>query len=210
MDPLLVRFDREPEPGFKPCNLVIVLEARLPQLWTILRLCAWFLQWNRHIGVLISVHGSKRQHTVAHELICLGKRANPQEPGLTSSSLYVPLAPSKPTLWLFNGYRRGIADRRCTLPDQPVATQRANDMRLSSFCEHTHGSRRIKQAHAKLLENGLFLCPTTIERHSAYLSRQRLQARLLGTSKVLFDLRLPENNALYIFHIDSNRTVRDG
>src|SRR6267143_1211362 len=76
MDPLLVRLDREPEPGFKPCNLVIILEACLPQLWTILRLCAWYLRWSRHVGVPISAHGSKRPHTVAHELICLGKRAN--------------------------------------------------------------------------------------------------------------------------------------
>jgi hypothetical protein len=83
-------------------------------------------------------------------------------------------------------------------------------MRLSTICEHIHVSRRIEQAHAKRLENSFLLCPTTIERYGACLSRQRLQMRLFRASKALFDHLLPENNGLYVFHIDSNLLVRDG
>jgi len=82
-------------------------------------------------------------------------------------------------------------------------------MRLSTICEHIHVSRRIEQTHAKRLENGLLLCPATVERHSACLSRERLQMRLFGASKALFDYYFLENNRLYVFHIDSNLTVRN-
>src|SRR5437660_5879047 len=76
MDPLLVRLDREPEPGFKPRNLVIVLEARLPQFWTIPRLCTQYVRWRQHVASRYSVHGSERPHAGTHELLCLGKPPN--------------------------------------------------------------------------------------------------------------------------------------
>jgi hypothetical protein len=118
----------------------------------------------------LSVQGWKRPHTSARELLCLRRRAH-LKTWAGGPSANSPLAPLNPTVWLFNRYRRSIADRRVDLSDQPPPPQRAKDMRPSTICERIQVSRRIEQARAKRLENGLLLCPTTMQRRSAGLRR---------------------------------------
>ena len=87
MDPLLVRLGREPEPGFKLCNLLIVLEACLPQLWTMPRLALHYVWRRRQSGLHVNKVPDRENGTHRDQ-----ERTGPSPLGFPETLAYKPKA----------------------------------------------------------------------------------------------------------------------